>query len=457
MNIVVIVSDTLRRDHLPFYGNNEIIAPHLDAFSRESLIFDQARPASFPTVPTRADIMTGRYNFVNLPWGPLPQTTPTLAEQLSRAGYMTAAVGDTPFLARKGYGYDRGFNEFIYVRGQLDGTERDYRRLQRPFSEEEGYCAPKTFKEAADWLYRHHEKDFFLYVDTWDPHEPWDPPSPYVEPYLPGYDGEVIEPSYWNYREDGYSERDIEVAHACYCGEITMVDRWFGFFMERLRTLNLLEDTIIVFFSDHGFYFGEHGLFGKRRFRWPDGSNFEEGFAKGMTVEDRLVYRSPLHNEITRVPLLISMPGQEPGRVTGLVSLPDLMPTLIELAGAKMPESVQAPSLLPLIQGKSDAVHEFTVTSAPFEEKGDRTKTVDDHARKVAEISPSTITDGKWDLLYAVHGQPVELYDNEKDPDHEHNLIEEHTDIAQRLHAQFASWLEEIDTPEHYLAPRREL
>ncbi len=457
MNIIFIVSDTFRRDHLPCYGNNGIISPNLDAFASKALVFEDAYPASFPTVPTRADILTGRYTFAYLPWGPLPQDEVTLPECLNKAGYATAAVADTPFLTRNGYGQDRGFKDFVYVRGQLDGTQRDYRHLQRSFSEEQGYCAANTFKEAADWLQRHHREKFFLYVDTWDPHEPWDPPDYYVKPYLPDYKGEVVNPNYWSYQEDGYTEREMEIARACYKGEISMVDHWFGYFMERLRVMNLLEDTAIFFTSDHGFYFGEHGLFGKRRFRWPDGSEFEEGFAKGLTVEHRIVHRSPLHNEITQVPLLAYIPGYEHKRVPGLISLPDLMPTVLELAEADIPDRVQAKSIMPLVRGETEKLHDFVVTSAPFTDVGQMTKTVDDLAREVAAVSPSSITDGEWDLLYAVHGQPVELYRTQDDPGHLSNVYSEYPGEAAKLHAQFAAWLDELEVSEKNLEPRKKI
>lgn len=102
-------------------------------------------------------------------------------------------------------------------------------------------------------------------------------------------------------------------------------------------------------------------------------------------------------------------------------------------------------------------MHEIVVTSAPLEERGQLTKTVDDLSREVTELSPSTITDGEWDLLYSVHGQEAELYRTKEDPGHMNNLISQHRDIAERLHAQFYAWLEEIGTAEKYLAPRREL
>lgn len=457
MNVILIVSDTFRRDHLGAYGNTEIRTPNLDRFAERALVFESCYPSSFPTVPARADLMTGRYTFTYLGWGPLPQNETTLARTLTGAGIATAAVADTPFLTRNGYGHDRGFQDFVYVRGQLNGTERDYRHYNRQASEIDGYCAPKTFKEAGDWLDRHHETPFFLYIDTWDPHEPWDPPKHYVKPYLPDYNGEVVQPSYWDYKEDGVSERDLEIARACYKGEITMVDHWFGYFMERVRVLNLLENTCIIFVSDHGFYFGEHGLFGKRRFRWPDNSGFEEGFAKGMTMAQQTVHWSPLHNEVIRVPLMISMPGQQARRVEGLVTLPDLMPTVLDLFGVPAPERVQAKSLLPMINGSADSVRDLLVTSAPFEEIGQMSKTVDDRTRTVVEISPSTITDGEWDLLYSVENQRVCLYRSKEDPGHLNDVAAQYPDVIARLHAQFAEFLKTVGTPETYLTPRLSL
>ena len=455
MNVILIVSDTFRRDHLPCYGNAEVITPNLDRFAEQALIFEDCYAASFPTVPARADLMTGRYTFAYLPWGPLPQDEVTMAGLISAAGYRTAMIADTPFLARRGYGQDRGFQEFIYIRGQLHGTEQEYRRLQRHVSEIEGYCAPKTFVEAANWLERHHENPFFLYVDTWDPHEPWDPPSYYVKPYMEDYGGEIIAPSYWNYKDDGRSERDLEVARACYMGEISMVDHWFGYLMERVRVLNLLDDTAIIFVSDHGFYFGEHGLFGKRRFRWPDGSGFDEGFAKGLTVHQRQVHRSPLHNEVIQVPLLACLPGVETRRVPGLLSLPDLMPTVLELLGIPLPARTQAKSALPLISGES--IHDLVVTSAPFEEVGELSRTVDGQDRVVIEVSPSSITDGEWDLLYGVEGQRVELYRSKEDVGHQRDLSDTYPDVVEKLHSQYVNWLNAIETPARYLDPRGQL
>jgi arylsulfatase A-like enzyme len=455
MNVIVIISDTLRRDHLPCYGITVVSAPNLDKFSRTAFVFDNCYAASFPTVPARADILTGRFTFPYLPWGALPADEVTLAQSLSRAGYLTTAISDNPFLIRNGYGYDRGFADILWIRGQRTGAELDDVLMQR--RSELDRFAPMTFKNASEWLERHHRDKFFLYIDTWDPHEPWDPPDYYVRPYCPDYNGEIVNPPYWDWREAGYTEKQLEIAHACYCGEITMVDRWFGILMERLQTLDLLSNTEILFASDHGFYFGEHGQFGKRRFRWADNLTIEDGFKKGRALAEGFTYRSPLHQELTRVPLMIYLPGGKGGRLTGLVSLPDLFPTILDLVNVPLPEPVEARSLAPMLVEGAKVGHDFVVTSAPFDAVGDLSKTVDDKGRETIEISPSTITDGTWDLLYAVHGAEIELYRTVEDPGHMKNVFGENRGIAEALHRKFVAWLEKRGTANKFLDPRREL
>lgn len=449
MNIIVVVSDTLRRDHLPCYGADSVIAPNIKAFAERAILFDNCYAASFPTVPTRADLLTGRYTFTYLKWQPLPHSERTLAEVLGEAGYLTCGIVDTPFLLRNGYGYDRGFKDFYWIRGQRYGLENDDVNRQRVL--EKDYCAPRTFATAMEWLEWHHEDKFFLYVDTWDPHEPWDPPAYYVKPYYPEYRGQLVNPCYWDWKDDGYTREDLEVAHACYCGEISMVDTWFGHFLDKLETLSLMSSTAIIFLSDHGFYFGEHGVFGKSRFRrFPD--------ILGADVPGGTKWRSPLHQEVTRVPLIAYLPGIEPRRTPTLASLPDVMPTILEVAGETIPSSVQARSLYPTLLGKSDSVHDFVVTSASLlETKGVLTRAVDDAVREVQEVSPSSITNGEWDLLYAMQGEPVELYRTVEDPGHERNLIEEHRDIAETLRRDFVSWLDRVGTAPELLEARQRL
>jgi hypothetical protein len=132
------------------------------------------------------------------------------------------------------------------------------------------------------------------------------------------------------------------------------------------------------------------------------------------------------------------------------------MPTLLEIAGLPLPSSVQAKSVLPLARGEADQVHEIVVSSAPFEKVGDVTKTVDDLARQAKEISPSTITDGDFELLFGVTSGLTELYDSRRDPGHHKNILSEDPAKARELHQKYIAWMENLDVPEAIIAPRRE-
>jgi arylsulfatase A-like enzyme len=117
-NVVVIVADTFRRDHLGAYGNRRIRTLHLDEFARSSVVFDHHVVSSFPTMPARADILTGTFSYAHMGWEPLPRHLMTLPEVLSKAGYLTMGIVDTPFYIRNGFGYVRGFDDFAWVRGR---------------------------------------------------------------------------------------------------------------------------------------------------------------------------------------------------------------------------------------------------------------------------------------------------------------------------------------------------
>ena len=321
MNIIVIVSDTFRQDHLGCYGNTEVRTPHLDRLAARSIQFERCYCASVPTVPARADFYTGRYTFSYLGWNALPRSEVILPALLRDAGYETLAAVDTPFLPRIGYGYDRGFTDFRFIDGQYGSREGRRVTYERRF--ERDYFAPKTIAAAEELLEYHYKKPFFLYIDMWDPHEPWDPPAWYVTPHYPDYDGRVVHPVYGNYQELGVSEEDLRIAHACYCGEIAMVDQHVGRLLDKVEAMGLWDETIIVFVSDHGYFFGEHGFFGKGRVKRGDDVKAKYG--------GQVWVQSPLYQELIRVPLLMSVPGVAPQKVNDLVSWVDLMPTLLDL------------------------------------------------------------------------------------------------------------------------------
>jgi len=475
MNFVVIVSDTFRRDHLGCYGNDWIHTPNIDRLASESVVFDRAYAASFPTVPNRRDVLTGRFTFTYSDWAPLPPDELVIAEVLGQAGYVTMMILDTPHIVARGFNFQRGFQGWEWIRGQEHDEWRTSPRdpelpcapekLRLPFStvkqylrnvserrSEADYFVARTMARAAEWLEGNAgSKPFFLYVDTFDPHEPWDPPQWYVDLYDPGYEGEeVIYPQYAVC--DFLSEAELKHVRALYAGEVTLVDAWVGRLLKRIDELGLRDDTTVIFTTDHGFYHGEHGLIGK------------------SILSGEYYSSAPLYEEVARIPLMVRVPGQAAGRRTAFAQPPDLMPTMLDLGGVEIPETVQGESLVPILRGERDESRPLAITSPTLI-----------HGTRALQFS--TITDGEWSLIYPgtkldlgegaesrmvdsirrVHkaiykgaGGP-ELYHLPSDPKQETNVFPENRDAAARLHASHVDLLEQWGTPEEHLANRREL
>lgn len=469
-NIILIVSDTFRYDllHEHFEVKNNVRAKlkNLDRLCRDSVEFTRAYHASFPTVPNRADLLTGRFTFTCYDWSPLPRDWITLPTALREAGYVSMMVVDTPHLLNEGYNFDRGFDGWVWIRGQeVDRYRTSPAKVEIPCSEwkvrsvetlvqhirnnygrryEEDWIPAKTALEASRWLEENCERKFFLYVDFFDPHEPWDPPRWYVDMYDPGYEGEEV--IYPHYGPCDYLTRE-ELLHirALYAAEATLVDRWIGFLLEKVEDLGLLENTTIVFTSDHGFYLGEHGLVGKSIIM---GGNL--GFA-------------PLYEEVAHIPLLIrfadKMDLERGTKVDALVQTPDITATILEIAGVKSSAlDVQGKSLIPLVTRETSKVRDLAVSTPSL-------------IWGVRAGLRATITMGKWSLIlapetseswlekaevtYIVDGKPrtlkpfgkivTELYDLESDPKQERNLINEEKDAARKIKERFIEFLSELN------------
>jgi len=451
MNVIWIISDTFRKDHLGCYGNNWIRTPALDALAVKSVCFARHYAADFPTMPARADFYTGRWTGSFMRWEPMPRDQTTIARVLVRKGFHTVAVVDTPFYLRNNMNYDHSFRTFIEVVGQeywLRGLGDDTRASWR--SELDRY-APQSFMKAMNWLERHYKEDFFLYIDVWDPHEPWDAPNYYTELYMPDYDGEVVEPIYARWQDvPGFKEEKVKKAHACYCGECTMVDTWIGYFLRKVENMGLMEKTSIIFTTDHGFCFGEHGgYFGKLMRARPSTTPYWFDTGNRWT-------RSPLWEEIAACPLFIYMPRIRPGLYHGLTSAVDIMPTVLDILGQEIPRSVEGRSLLPAMRELSTKGREFVVTTHPFSNPRQVIRSVDGQERET-EGSDTTITTKEWSLLY--HPEPGQswLYHLPSDPKQEKNVIEGHPDVARELHQMLVKFMHDTNLPAELRDPRMKL
>ncbi len=452
MNIIEIVCDTFRRDFLGCYGNDWIHTEHIDSFADKAVVFDRAYIASYPTIPNRHDLFTGRYTFIYSGWEPLPEDEVILAQTLRDAGYTTMLIIDTYHMIRDGHRFDRGFDGWWWIRGQehdryMTHPTGDPAEKRRAFGVqylknvslrrfESDYFAAKTSTAAIEWLelnYDKHEK-FFLHVDMFDPHEPWDPPKWYVDMYDPGWKGGyVLGGAYLLPYEMPFpritpklSEDELNHLRAMYAGEVTLVDRWVGRLLEKIEDLGLYEDTMVIFTTDHGSYHGEHGYIGKR---------------------------DHLYEEVAHIPLIIRMPDSEgvSGRREALVQPPDLMPTILDFAGVEIPETVQGRSLLPLIRGEEYEEREIAVSSAPLTTL---TKSKEGAKRM-------TITSKEWALLTVrpdVTGtdelgrrMEPELYNLKADPKQTRNLYRERGDVAEELHSKMLRFLRDMGASEEII------
>ena len=461
-NVVVIVADTFRRDHLGAYGNGRIRTPHLDEFARQSVVFENHVLSSFPTMPARADILTGTFSYTHMGWEPLPRHLTTLPQALSRAGYTTMGIVDTPFFVRNGFGYDRGFDDFVWVRGQGDDTRPEERAdMRSTWRSEEDRMVARSMTEAERWLERHHDENFFLYVDTWDPHEPWDAPDYYTAQYRESYAGEQIHyPCYGKWEDSGLTADDVNLAHAGYCGEVTMVDFWIGRLLAKLDALGLRENTLVFFTSDHGFYFGEHCYFGKAEWvHEPEASVTTGSSVPEWLTESWLltVQRSPLYKELTNIPLMVRGPGLEPGRRAAMTTAPDLAPTIMELAGlGGLPSTMTGESFREVLAGTEEEHRQFVVSSWPlYLAEGEITTAVDSKPRRIADYMPITITTPERTVILGGPDDEPELYDLADDPGEQNNLWCQQGGEGEELCERAISFLEGVGTPEEYLAPRR--
>jgi arylsulfatase A-like enzyme len=483
-NVILIISDTLRRDCVSVYGDpgwfaRPVATPHLERFAARCSVFDRAYSSSFPTVPLRNDILTGRATFTYKQWAPLDRDDATVQETLNNHGVMTGLVADTPHPFAPGFNYQRGFQSWELIRGQEhdrwkahprapklpcasdklrnpEGTVMQYLRNVAWWRSEADTFAARTMATASEWLEHNHRDRFFLYVDTFDPHEPWTPPRHYTDLYDPGYQGEeVIYPAYD--RSDYLSREELNHCRALFAGEATLVDRWTGHLLERAESLGLFGNTAIFFLSDHGFYLGDHGYMGK------------------SLITARYQQTIPLYPAVCHIPFMVHMPGQEKGRRTAALAQPlDLAPTILDLLGLKVPAFCDGASLKPVLTGKKNTVRDIAIASPTLSAPG---MTVPHPTRR------ATVTDGEWLLVYGPQVDRVtdteatamvdsvlrevktleqgpiqpELYDLGDDPKAEKNVLAGHREKAEALHRELLRCLEAKHVPEEHLRFYREI
>ena len=422
-NVVVVILDSLRKDHVGAYGNSWIKTPNLDTLAKESLRLTRPYPESLPTICARRAIHTGfrtwpfrdwhppkgdevwRYG-----WQPIPTDQTTLAEILKRQGYLTMFVTDTLHQFKPSYNFHRGFDVFEFIRGQtrdayrpdwmiswqkMEKTMKTVRGYMRQYSantagrkSEEDRFAPQVFARSSELLEAASEaQPFFMVVDGYDPHEPWDPPQRYIDLYDGDYEGgEPYVPREGS--SDYLTERQLQRMRALYAAEVTMADRWLGRFLDKIDELSLFENTLIILLSDHGHALGEHKIVGKPvQALWP---------------------------ELTDIVFLIRHPeGKGAGKTSDYyASTHDVAPTVLGILGIEPPEPMDGQDLSVVLGGgEPEARDHFSLGYHNFV-----------WARDEAYI-----------YFSRDDGAKAKLYDVREDPKMRNNRAEDRPEVAKRM------------------------
>lgn len=396
-NLLVLVVDTLRADHLPAYGYEAGDTPHLDAFARDAIRFDQAFANASWTRPSFASILTGRFPSSHQTMAKpdaLPDEVVTLPEALRQAGYATYGIA-TNYNVAPFFNFHQGFDVYRYLEPDyvLGADDTASKLLIVQFLRQKieaaraarGQVDPGTAYQDAEAV-----NDTILGFLDREPSEPWLIFSGYMDPHDPyyphPYDGT-------GYARAAHQQPDPDEAprlRELYDGEISFWDRHFGALIEALKDRGVYDDLTLVITSDHGEEFMDHG-----------------GFWHGTTLYDEQVH----------IPLFVKLPQNARGGsvMTHWVQSIDLMPTLLEGAGAEIPEGVQGGDL-------------FQGSPAVFAEES--------HEGNVLEAVRTRSDDGELKLIQANPGnprglKPQELYRVDRDPQEQHDRSASHPDDLQ--------------------------
>jgi arylsulfatase A-like enzyme len=374
-NVILISIDTLRPDHLGSYGYEPPTSPSIDVFRNDSVLFDQAIAHAPSTLHSHASILSSLLpHHHRASWAAksrLPDGVTSLPEILQDAGYRTGAMTGGGQMDRV-FGLDQGFESY-----EQPGAER--------FN--------GTVTRAIEWLESGDDRPFFLFLHTYEPHHPYDPDAEFLDMFDGDYDGDLPDIisidllRQINKKEVTIDDDDLAHIIAAYDAEIRSMDAAFGRLVDFLKSRGLYEEAMIVFTSDHGEEFGEHGRVG-----WHSHSLFDE---------------------LLRVPLIVKYPGNQRAgmAVEGLVRSLDIAPTILEVLGIAAPSDFQGVALAERIDS---------------DESGDAPAAISRMDRS-ARRDISSYRTARWKLYRN------QLFDLDVDPGEQWDTAVNHPDVVENL------------------------
>ena len=432
LNMIVIIADTWRADHLGCYGSTRIKTPCLDKFAKESVLFADASAEGLPTIPCRRVYHTGKSVLPESKWEPLSNDDVTFAEILQKHGVTTGFIVDTYHHFKPNYNFHRGFDSWQWVRGQetdrwksgpkekfdpkkhmpahlwnnrYDANMRQYLMNTQDRTSEEDYFCAQSCSAAMNWLEQNiNSKPFMLWIDMFDPHEPWDAPPRFQKMYRRKYPYERYLFGY-GVRVKDIRHDDLPVIKDLYAAEVTFSDYCIGRLLKRVEEMGLMDNTIIVFSTDHGTHLGEQGC----------------------------VQKTPalLNACVTQIPLIIKHPDKKFAgkRIKGLVGAVDFMSTFLPLLGIDDYRNMDGENMWKLVTGQVPSIHDNVYTV--FNRFG-------------------AIHNLDWHYFQNIRGKdrgkgPC-LYNLKNDPKQTRNVIREFPEVAKRLRNKLQNHLK-IEIP----------
>jgi arylsulfatase A-like enzyme len=432
LNLVVVIADTFRLDHIGAYGAQRIKTPCLDQLAAESVVFDNAFADGLPTIPCRRCYHTGKSVVPGAAWIPHPAGEVNMAQILGAHGFWTGLICDVYHYFKPDMNLHVGFDTWEWIRGHesdpylggpkekfqpkehmpadlwnpsYDNAMRTYMMNSQNWETEDDYMAAQTVSRATKWLGQNAtNRPFMLWIEMFDPHEPWDAPPRFQKMYRDDYGFERF---LFGYGVQGGKHKPdftphLPVIRDLYAAEVTYVDHCVGRFMESMEKMKLLDDTIVVFTTDHGTHLGELGY----------------------------VQKQPalLNSLVMQLPLFIRHPDRSTAgkRVAEPVSAIDFAPTFCQMLGIDDQEQMDGRNMWSLVTGEADKLHDRVFTQFS---------------------SFASVRDRKWHYFQHIRGNnrgagPC-LYDLEQDPKQTKNVLEAHPDLAADLRSILADRLQQ--------------
>ncbi|MGN8216612.1 sulfatase family protein [Halococcus salifodinae] len=429
MPTIYIDIDSLRADHVGAYGYDAPTTPNIDEFAEESVLFERNYASNSPCMPARAALLTGRYGIHNgvETHGPPSQTHNSPAFWIDWGGTWGNQIDERPWWTLPELFYNQRTQTCAissFPRHPAPWFNHVWHRVyqpQEPEGPEESFQTVRgesVIDLALEYISKHLNDEFFLYIQLWDPHGPYKRSEEEISEFrgqpLPPYPTkEEIEAHQewdaWRSAPDmSISDRDdLAEMLAHYDAEIRYADTHVGRLFDYLKENDIYDDSLITVSADHGEEFGEHGLY---REHWST------------------------HEGTQHIPLILKPPTSTPaelGRRKQLVTNVDIAPTLADYAGYEAPAQWQGQSLRPVIENNEASWRDHIVF---------------DHGLYTAQ---RTIRTDRWKLIRTYHSglwpsvvPDSQLYDMHDDPWERKNVVESNSDIVKDLKMQMDNWCE---------------